>query len=111
MKLERKEIEEALENFEMYTTFDRPLVDIINELCNIQNKYPNYVKFRLSPERTYSDDEVSLQLYGSRMETDLEFEQRKKRSEASKKSSKKAKANKQAKELALFERLKRKYEK
>lgn len=90
---------------------ENTIMDIIKRDARSNGEWTN---FYLGVYHDY--DECYLQVYGERLETDKEFEQRKRRSESSKRSAAKREETKKlaadrllAEEKALYEKLKKKF--
>ncbi len=93
-----------LEEVDKYLLTSWKLSKVVKILKNLQ------IKYGTCRNLTMTNCSGTLYLYGERLETDDEFEKRKKRSENGKASAKKRKANKIASEKQLLKELKKKYE-
>ena len=81
--------------------------DKIDQLLDkIKREYPNHRNFHFSTHYYYKNTEIEV--WADRLETDEEFAERKKRSEAAKKVAKVKK--KKLEEIALYKKLAKKYE-
>lgn len=68
--IERKLIEEKIENLDI-GIFDGPIETVIESIQNLQSLHTKFKKLNFLVYRDYS--EVSIDLYGSRLETDDEY--------------------------------------
>lgn len=94
---------------------DGPLKTAIYYLSSLPKEYTQkgYSEFRIEQHYEFKwgeeEDERIVVLYGKRLETDTEFNKRKRRKEASCKANKAKKEKREAKERVMYDRLKKKY--
>lgn len=110
-KQKRLEIREELRH--VYIDFDgRVVEDVIASLIDIKEEHKDqFYKLMFDTDYSYNEYENDkLILVGYRLENDKEYEDRMAKLRMIRENKKKAKANKEAEERALYEKLKAKYE-
>lgn len=110
-----KKLERLKKTDNVYSSSDDlhgSLDKIIQHLLSIKEKYPNHSDFRLVTDAGHNN--ISVDIYADRYETDEEFKEREKlvlAREAKEKEAKRLlKIKKEEEEKATFERLKKKFE-
>lgn len=103
--MKREIITELLETVYLSCTLDKAILD----LNTLKNRYETqgYNNLYLNEDSDY--ESLNLNLYGSRLENDKEFEARKKEIQRKREKNKAAKLEKEKRERELWERLNKKF--
>lgn len=87
----------------VYSFEHTPLEELLKNINELKKEYPHYTSFTVKLERDYyGDDDFCLKLYGHRLETDEEYNQRILRENQNK-------INEKERELKLYKELHKKY--
>ena len=115
MKASTKQRKRIRKKLSHYFEFEGELTKVVDRLDSIRGDYPQFDTFHIENEYEYHSTHTQdhYVLYGTRDETDKEYEARQKREEKAKARDKeeraKAKAKKEAAEKRELARLKKKY--
>lgn len=104
----RDEVHEQLENF-CSGYFDDTVEDVITQLQSLSERHPKHNGFYFDWDQPMYSDNVELNIWGSRAETDKEYKKRMDRIEKIKEKNKVMVSKKEYKELIEYERLKKKF--
>jgi len=105
-KIKKQMVEEKLEDVE--TLFIGEIDEIINSLCDLKIKYENKYNI-LTVHEEYSDGYTGYELWGSRFETNKEYDKRKEREKKVKNRLEVKKKAQEEKELKQLKDLMKKY--
>ena len=105
-----KKIEKAKNLGNWLWDLDNDLKTIITRLQKITKDYPDYHRFSFSVDQGYHGS-TTVDLVGYRWETDAEYATRMKSAKALRVRTAEIKAKKLAAERAMYEKLKKKFEK
>jgi hypothetical protein len=101
----RETVENLVEELTLYDFFDRSADETIDQIVKLKSKYSDKIRFTVESW----DDYYSIAVRESRLETDAEYESRLQSQEEALAKWSKNKKDKEAKERAEYERLKKKF--
>jgi primosomal protein N'' len=104
----KKLIEDEIGMIDPYSDLNGPIDKLLARIQEIREAHPGHRDLRLS---TFGDEGIEeVLVWGTRQETDAEFELRLKKIESARKSNKGRAAKKLEEERALYDKLKKKFE-